>query len=119
MSQGDESIRTLRDAVQHSPDNIPLRRHLAQSLMGLGRYEEAEHELRDALALAPQSVEVKLALAQAYYQQGKNSQALVIVEDIAKHASAPAAARALYARLLVRSGDVPNAVAQYKLALES
>lgn len=119
MSQDDESIRTLRDAIQHSPDNIPLRRHLAQSLMGLGRYEEAEHELREALALAPQNVEVKLALAQAYYQQSKNSQALVIVEDITKHPSAPVAARALYARLLVRSGDVPNAVAQYKLAMES
>ncbi len=68
--------------------------------------------------LAPANGEIKLELATAFYQQNKNSQALVILEDLAKQSDAPAKAFVLYARLLLRAGDVPNAVAQYKNALE-
>ncbi len=49
MSFGDDAIRSLRDALQFSPENVPLRLHLAASLMGLGRLDEAEREYRDAL----------------------------------------------------------------------
>ncbi len=42
----------------------------------------------------------------------------MILEDLAKQSDAPAKAFVLYAKLLLRAGDVPNAVAQYKNALE-
>lgn len=119
MAPGDEAIQALRDALRFSPDNVPLRIHLAQSLANLGRYEEAEREYRDVLASAPDRTDVLLGLATAFHQQQKNSQALVIVEDLTKRRDAPAKARVLYARLLLRAGDVANAVAQYKLALET
>ncbi|MBN2473803.1 MAG: AAA family ATPase [Pirellulales bacterium] len=118
MTHGDEAIRSLREALKLSPDNLPLRQHLAQTLAGLGRFEEAEREYRGALAMAPENQTLKIALAEVYHLQGKSSQALVIVEHLAKRQDAPARAHVLYARLLLQTGDVPGAVAQYKLGIE-
>jgi AAA+ superfamily predicted ATPase len=118
VSTGEESIRALREALRVSPENLPLRLHLAQSLAGLGRWADAEAEYRTALSRAPDSIEAKLGLARVYYQCEKLSQSLVIVEDLVKSRGAPAAAHVLYARILLRRGDVADAVAQYKLALE-
>ncbi len=118
MSHGDETVRSLREALLVSPENVPLRQTLAATLASFGRYEEAEHEFREALAMAAHNNDLKVGLANVYYQQEKNSQALVILEDLIEKSGAPAAAHVLYTRLLLRQGDVPNAVAQYKLGLE-
>ena len=118
MTPSEDALRSLREALRLSPGNVPLRVHLAQMLAGSGRAEEAEREYREALALAPDDANVKVGLAHAYYQQGKNSQALVVVEDLIKRSAAPARAHVLYARLSLAAGEVQMAVAQYKLALE-
>lgn len=118
MDSFDQAIRSLREAVRISPDNVPLRQHLARTLLELGRFEEAEQEYRYALSLRPDNQELKVDLAHAYYQQEKLSQSLVVVEDVVRRDDSPARAHVLYARLLLRSGDVPGAVAQYKLGIE-
>jgi transitional endoplasmic reticulum ATPase len=118
MGSSEETIRTLREAVRVSPENEPLRRHLAAALTGLGRFEEAEQEYRQALTLNPQCVDLKIELAKVYFQQEKLTQALVIVEDVTAHAKAPGKSHVLYAHLLLRRGEVENAVAQYKLGVE-
>jgi predicted Zn-dependent protease len=74
-----ETVQALKEALRHSPDNVPLRQHLAEVLLGLGQSEEAEREFRQALAQAPDQPAVKIGLAQAFYQQGKATQALVVV----------------------------------------
>jgi SpoVK/Ycf46/Vps4 family AAA+-type ATPase len=61
---------------------------------------------------------MKLGLARAFHAQGKNSHALALVEDIVKHAQAPARAFLLHARLLAGIGEVETAVRQYRRALE-
>ena len=71
-----------------------------------------------ALRQSPDNATVKMELAAAYYQSGKQSQALVIIEDLIQSALAPAAAHILYARILFQQGEVANAVAQYKLGVE-
>lgn len=119
MTLNDRTIQQLREALRVSPDNVPLRVHLAATLAEYSRFDEAEQEYREALALAPENMEIKVDLARVYYQQGKPSQALVIVEDVCRHSEAPAAAYVLNARLLLDEGDVRGAVAQYKLALET
>ena len=88
-------------------------------LLGLSRADDAEQEYRRALALAPDSVPVKLGLAQAYYQQGKNTQALVVVEDLLRTNRPPARAYLLHARLLFRAGDVAESVRQYREAIDA
>jgi tetratricopeptide (TPR) repeat protein len=118
MVNREDSVRPLREAVQFSPDNIPLRQHLADTLLGLGRPAEAEKEYRHALALAGDDQPLKLGLAHAFYQQGKYSEARVVVEDLVKHPSVLARAYLLNARLLLQAGDVPAAVRQYRQALD-
>jgi transitional endoplasmic reticulum ATPase len=119
MAGGDQTILALREALKLSPENAPLRLHLAETLLGLGRFEEAEVEYRDALARWPEDARLKTGLASAFYQQGKHSHAHVIVEDLVKRRDAPAAACLLYARLLLRAGEVERAVAQYRNAVEA
>ncbi|HEV3167475.1 MAG TPA: AAA family ATPase [Isosphaeraceae bacterium] len=118
MAGGDHAIQGLREALKLSPENVPLRLHLAQTLLGLGRTEEAEAEFKDALSRAPDDSNLKTGLANAFYQQGKPTHALVIIEDLLKQRDVPAAAYLLHARLLWRAGEVERAVAQYRNAVE-
>lgn len=121
MASADETIEAMRHAVRLSPENLPLRRALADMLASQGRYEESEREYKGALAMSPQEIGIKLALAGVYYQQEKNSHAMVIVEDLVKGSggSPPAKALLLHAKLLLRAGETEYAVRQYKRAVES
>jgi transitional endoplasmic reticulum ATPase len=119
MPSADQTIEGLRQAVRISPENLPLRQALAETLAGNGRYEEAEKEYKAALGLAPADVGIKLALAACYYQQEKNSHALVIVEDLIKGNSPPGKALVLHAKLLLRAGETEYAVRQYKRGVEA
>jgi AAA+ superfamily predicted ATPase len=113
-----DPLAALREALRLSPDNIPLRQHLAESLLSQGQPELAETEFREALALAPDNAPLKLGLARAFLAQQKNSAALVIAEELVKDRHAAGRAHVLYARLLYARGEVPQAVAQYKLGIE-
>ncbi len=70
------SIDALREALQHSPENLPLRKHLGASLLSMGRTEEAAEVFRDGLAIKPESTELKVGLAGVFFSQGKYSHAL-------------------------------------------
>jgi hypothetical protein len=43
------TLATLREALALSPDNVPLREHLAATLLAASHAEEAEAEYREAL----------------------------------------------------------------------
>jgi len=117
-SPSEDELQALRDALKQSPKNIPLRQHLADTLLRSGQPEVAEKEYRDAMAMAPDSEPLKLGLARAFFQQGKKSHALVVVEDLVKSSHAPARAFLLHARLLAGIGEVEQAVRQYRRAVE-
>ena len=119
MAHGDDALAALREALKLSPDNGPLRLHLADSLLGLARYDEAEKEYRQGLALAPHDVRFKLGLANAFFQVGKHSAAMVVAEELTRQPDPPAKALLLYSKLLLRAGDVDRAVRQYKRAVEA
>ena len=114
---GDETIRALREALAQSPENLPLRRHLAQTLASMGRFEEAVQEYRQALKLAPADASIKLSLAGAYFAQDNTSAAMVIVEDLLKGRPAPPAARLLYCRILLVRGEIDGAARAYREAI--
>lgn len=118
MSSSRDIIRTLREALALSPDNVPLRQHLAESLLTQGLLDEAAIEFREALARSPDQVPLKLGLARCFYLQGKDSAALVIVEDLTKSNQLPPDGSVLYARLLLRAGEVQRAVLQYREAIQ-
>lgn len=114
----DDALNALREALRLSPNNIALRQHLGEMLLSRGHPDEAEKEYREALSLAPNSLPLKLGLARAFNQQGKQSHALVIIEDIVKNPGAPARAFLLHARLLAGIGEIEKAVTEYKRAVE-
>jgi SpoVK/Ycf46/Vps4 family AAA+-type ATPase len=114
----DEALEALREALRVSPNNLALRQHFAEMLLSHGHLEEAEKEYRDALALAPNSLALKFGLARTFYQQGKQSHALVIIEDLVKNSNAPPRAFLLHARLLAGIGEVQKAVSEYRRAVE-
>src|SRR6478736_4161250 len=118
MAGFDATVAALREALKFSPDNLPLRLHLADTLLGAGRPDEAEREYKTALARWPDHVPLKVGLATAFFHQGKSSMSIVVVEELLRQPSPPARARLLYARLLLGSGDVQRAVRQYKQAVE-
>jgi len=118
MSGSEDSLEALRKALEVSPDNVPLRQHLAELLMQRGEAGQAEEAYREALALDAENVGLKIGLAKAYRQQGKQSHAMVIVEELVKRRDAPPEAIMLHARLLLHDGDVRFAVAQYRSAVE-
>ena len=119
MSNANDPLHGLREAVRLSPDNLPLRQHLVESLLTAGRAEEAEAEARQAGQQFGDDPKLKALLADAFYRQGKKSQAIVVVEDLAKRPDCPPKARVLYARLLAGAGDVERAVWHYKKAVEA
>src|SRR5215213_3589174 len=114
MQPEPEHIQSLREAVQLSPRNLPLRQALADALLNAGLPTEATVEYRAALAISPEHPPLKFGLARAFHADGKTSHALVVLEDLVKSPQAPARAFVFYARLLAGVGEVEQAVEQYK-----
>lgn len=111
-------LAALREAVRLTPNNLPLRQHYAETLLGSGHAEEAEKEFREALSLAPNSNPLRMGLARAFLAQKKNSHALALIEDLVRQPGAPARAFVLHARLLLGAGEVEQAVREYKRGVE-
>lgn len=118
MLPADDTVRALREALKVSPDNLPLRRHLAETLRGLGRFDEAEKEYREALRASPRDPALLLALGIVFHGAGKRDQALVVAEDLLSRDDASAGAHLLHARLLLDAGDPARAIRRYRQALD-
>jgi transitional endoplasmic reticulum ATPase len=116
MNPSSDPIHALREALQVSPDNIPLRQHIADLLLSRGEPEAAEKEYVLALALAPHQLSLKFGLARAFYQQQKDSQALVVVEELLKSSAPETAWLTLHAQILLRTGNIELAVQQFRLS---
>ncbi|MCK6448171.1 MAG: AAA family ATPase [Planctomycetes bacterium] len=117
MPTGEDSVRALRDALAHSPENVPLRKLLADTLRSLGRFDEAETEYRHALRAASDDLELKLALAECYFSSRKDSHAEVILDSLRLRDAMTARAHVLAARLALRAGDRTRAASEFRAAL--
>ena len=97
-----EQLNELREAVKQSPENIILRKYLAEALIQAERFEEAVVEFKDALKLAPENAALKVGLANGFYRLGKISLGLVLMEElIEQHKAFPAKGWLIYTQLLV------------------
>ena len=107
----------LREALRVSPDNVPLRSHLAAVLLAAGEGGEAEAEYRRALALAPRDAALAVGLAEAFLSQGKAAEAAVTLEALAEQPGRPARALLVWARALHAEGDTAQAARRYRQAV--
>jgi transitional endoplasmic reticulum ATPase len=104
----DEMISNLEEALLVSPDNLPLRRMLAQKYAETGNASKAEEHWKRVLEQQPGDKSAQLGLAQACYAQQKYSTALVVLEDMAAN-NPPLEAMLLYAKALIKDGDLLKA----------
>lgn len=66
--------RSFKALTFLTPEDLGVRRSLAETLRQQGDFEGAERELRVALGYAPDHVELRLRLAQLYADEGQKSQ---------------------------------------------
>lgn len=125
MSGNQAILQTLRDAVAVSPDNAPLRQHLADMLLQAGHYDEAEREYQAALALVMQQGEarhlrnLRMGLVRALAGQGKTQEALTLLTPLlSETATVSADLYLLHARLLLQTGERARAIGEYLRALD-
>ena len=116
LTMNDEQIQTLRDALQHSPDNPPLMSMLAEALMGAGRHGEAFDTWKALTQLSPDDIAARIGLAQCYIALGNDEAALVICETIVGQESDHATGNLLLARCQYRLGDLAAAGRSYRIA---
>lgn len=84
-------VAAMREGLRGSPDNIQVRREIAETFLKHDRPEEAEKEFRKALARVPEDPTIKAGLALALL---------------------------LHAQLLLKNGELDKSVKQYKKAIE-
>jgi transitional endoplasmic reticulum ATPase len=76
MPNIDKELQSLRAALAVSPDNVPLRLHLADTLREAGRSREAADEYRAALKIDPNAAAGHAALGALLYELNELDAAL-------------------------------------------
>lgn len=113
----DHELDALREAARFSPDNLPLRRHLANQLLAARRFAEAEAEYQGALLLVPGDPDILLGLAESFVGQRKYGAALVALEPLLATPSHPPKVGMTAAWALLGEGDTDAATERYQHAV--
>ena len=114
MENEEVVIAGLLDALRFSPDNIPLRRHLAETYIRFQRLDKAEETYIDGLKVDPSDLETKKGLINVYLKQGKVKAALVLLEDLSEE---DPELLILHAKALYASSSIYEAKSYYEKAL--
>ncbi|MGB0839470.1 MAG: tetratricopeptide repeat protein, partial [Chitinophagales bacterium] len=89
MNPDNQAINNLLEALNFSPNNVPLRLHVAQLLIQAKRFAEAEEQLKKVLGIDANHLQAKQNLAKVFLLQGKHTTAFVIVEDLLSMGTPP------------------------------
>ncbi|WP_028981753.1 AAA family ATPase [Sporocytophaga myxococcoides] len=114
----DDIIASLREALNFSPENLPLRIYLAESLLKLNNFDEAEKEFKLVLNRASDNAKAKIGLAKIYLSQGNFSTGIVVLEDLVHSENADSESLLLFAKLLLKENSIEEAMKYYKRVLE-
>ncbi len=114
----DQDIESLREAIENSPDNLPLRIMLAGKYLHFGRLEEAETEYQTVLNYDSDHIKAKEGLAEIYFRRGRYSGVIVIVEELMSRQKASERMLVICAKSLVREKSIEDAQEIYEKILE-
>ncbi len=112
----DNTIKNLREALKHSPDNIPLRLHLAETLLDLGRLDEAQKAFEELLKIKD-LLDAKIGLAKIFYQKGEYSKCNVILEALIHQGNTDLYALLFHAKALLAENSISEAIEIYQRLL--
>lgn len=110
-------IDSLRLALSHSPDNVPLLLIFAKACVDEFQLADAREAFTNVVRLDPRNAEAKLGLANVAQLEGKSSEAAVRAEQIIEGAPNCAAAHLFLSRLVAAEGDLARARKLYDQAL--
>lgn len=113
----ENTINSLREALKFSPDNIPLRHHLAEILVQANRLPEAEVEYLELMKLASDD-KTKTGLANVYFKQEAYSKCNVILEAVIEGGNPSFDTLILYSRALLKEKSIGAAITAYQKALK-
>jgi transitional endoplasmic reticulum ATPase len=107
-----DHIKSLQEALQVSPDNIPLRLHLAEVLLREKLYAESAEQYREVLQRSYGNAKARLGLAEAYFYQQKYSAAIIIFEEL--YPDLPSDAMVFFVKCLIKEHSLQQAVEVYQ-----
>ena len=110
-----EAIRSLLEALSLSPDNVPLRLHIAVLMLGDKMYKEAAEQFQLVLEKSYGNEKAQLGLAESYFALKKYSAASVIYEQLQDKLQLEDQVR--YIKCLIKEGAMPQAVGLYQQVL--
>lgn len=110
-----ESIKSLQEALQYSPENIPLRLHLAELMLQEKMFPEAAEQFSETLNRSYGNARAQIGLAACYYHQKKYSTAVIVYEQL--HGQLPLDAMLLYIRCLIKENSLQHAAELYQKIL--
>ena len=102
------TIESLREALKVSPNNIPLKLHLANILVHAERLDEAEKEFSELITLTDDA-ESKTGLANVFYLKGEYSKCNVILETLIHNENNDFDTLILYAKALIKEKSLEKA----------
>jgi len=108
------NIDQLKEAVRISPDNIPLRMHLAETLVQEKDYQGAVDEFKQVLERSYGHQLASLGMAKCYYHLGQYSAALVIYEQF--EGDIDGEDGVFFARVLAKENNLVKAAEVYQNA---
>jgi transitional endoplasmic reticulum ATPase len=111
------TIEGLKEALNQSPQNAPLRMLLAESLLSSGKLDEAE-EHYNILIKTTVTTKARIGLATVFYMKGKYSACNVILEELLSDDGNHIEALVLYAKGLLKENEISKAVDVYSKVLE-
>src|SRR4051812_40548085 len=112
----DSTIESLREALKFSPGNIPLKQHLAETLVKASMLDEAEKEYKELLALAD-TFQSKKGLAKVFYLKGEYAQCNVILEEMIHSGFNDIEILVLHAKALLKEHSIAKATEVYQKVL--
>lgn len=112
-----DALVSLRAARDLNPQDVRVRRELAQALFSAGQAEAAAVELRAAISLNPSDRDARHELADLSQRLGRLEEARTLLQDLVKEDPRDGVTRYRLAGVLVAAGDAAAAVSEYKQAL--
>ncbi|MBK8346659.1 MAG: AAA family ATPase [Saprospiraceae bacterium] len=113
-----QDIEALKEAIESSPDNLPLRIMLAGKYLNASQLEEAENEYQTVLNYDRDNVKAKEGLAEIYFRRGRYSGVIVIVEELMARHKASERMMVICAKSLVREKSIEDAQEIYEKILD-
>ncbi len=113
-----EIIKDLKEALELSPKNIPLRLRLGKCYEKTFDFKNAEKEYLEVLRIDNKNIKAKEALSNTYYSQGKYDAAQVVIEEILEFSENNISILELHCKILIKLNENHSAQEVYKEILK-